>query len=72
MIRLDEKINIIKEKIDTVMSAEYLLILERRIVAEEDEKYRAEKRSYKAQIKELKAKKNAEQKESTQDDNKEE
>ena len=72
MIRLDEKINIIKEKIDTVMSAEYLLTLERRIVAEEDEKYRAEKRSYKAQIKELKAKKDAEQKESTQDDNKEE
>lgn len=35
--RLNEKINIIKEKIDYTISAEYLLVLERRILAEQDE-----------------------------------
>lgn len=54
IIRLDEKINIISEKIDTVMSAEYLLMLERRIVAEEDTLYKNEKKAYKSQIKEMK------------------
>ncbi len=55
IIRIDEKINIIKEKIDTVMSAEYLLSIERKIVAEEDEAFRKEKRAYKEQLKDIKA-----------------
>ena len=54
IIRLDEKISIISEKIDTVMSAEYLLTLERRIVAEEDTIYKNEKKAYKTQLKEIK------------------
>lgn len=54
IIRLDEKISIISEKIDTVMSAEYLLTLERRIVAEEDAIYKNEKKAYKTQLKEIK------------------
>ncbi len=40
--RIDEKINIIKEKIDNVMTAEYLLSLEHKIVAEEEAKFNAE------------------------------
>ena len=51
IIRVDEKINIIKEKIDTVMSADYLLSLERKIVAEEDDAYKKEKKAYKASLK---------------------
>ena len=51
IIRIDEKINIIKEKIDTVMSADYLLSIERKIVAEEDDAYRKEKKAYKASLK---------------------
>lgn len=35
--RLNEKINIISEKIDYTASAEYLLIIERKILAEQDE-----------------------------------
>ncbi len=51
IIRIDEKINIIKEKIDTVMSADYLLSIERKIVVEEDDAYRKEKKAYKASLK---------------------
>lgn len=51
IIRIDEKINIIKERIDTVMSAEYLLSIEHKIVAEEDEAYRKDKKAYKASLK---------------------
>lgn len=40
--RINEKINIIKEKIDNVMSAEYLLSLEHKIVLEEENKFSAE------------------------------
>ena len=36
------------------MSAEYILMLERRIVAEEDTLYKNEKKAYKSQIKEMK------------------
>ena len=39
LTRIDEKINIINEKIANVMSAEYLLSLEHKIAVEEDEKY---------------------------------
>ncbi len=54
IIKIDEKINIISEKIDTVMSADYLLVLERKIVAEEDTIYRNERKAYKAELRELK------------------
>lgn len=54
MVRINEKINIIKEKIDTVMSADYLLGIERRIVAEEEDKFREEKKAYKAGLKQQK------------------
>lgn len=37
--RINEKINIVKEKIDNVMSAEYLLSLEHKIVVEEENKF---------------------------------
>lgn len=49
--RIDEKINIIKEKIDNVMSAEYLLSLEHKIVIEEESKFSAEKKAAKEQRK---------------------
>lgn len=35
--KVNEKINIIKEKLDYTISAEYLLVIERRILAEQDE-----------------------------------
>ena len=54
IIKIDEKINIISEKIDAVMSADYLLVLERKIVAEEDTIYRNERKAYKAELRELK------------------
>lgn len=54
MVRINEKINIIKEKIGTVMSADYLLGIERRIVAEEEDKFREEKKAYKAGLKQQK------------------
>ena len=46
--RINEKINIIKEKIDNVMSAEYLLSLEHKIVLEEETKFSAENKRTKA------------------------
>lgn len=52
--RLDQKINIIKEKIDYCMSAEYLLSIESKLAMEEDERLTAEQRERKAQAKLLK------------------
>ncbi|MBO5021895.1 MAG: hypothetical protein J6C53_00230 [Clostridia bacterium] len=49
--RINEKINIIKEKIDNVMSAEYLLSIENKIVMEEEAKFSAEKKIAKEQFK---------------------
>lgn len=46
--KIDEKINIIQEKIDNTMSAEYLLQLERKIVAEEEDKFKNKKDSKKS------------------------
>lgn len=45
--RLDEKINIVKEKIENVMTAEYLLSLEHKIVLEEETKFSQKKKSAK-------------------------
>lgn len=45
--KLNEKINIIKEKIDYTISAEYLLVIERRILAEQDEKASKNKKAKK-------------------------
>ncbi len=52
--RLDEKINILKEKIDYCMSADYLLSIQNRLTMEEDERLTAERRERKAQAKEAK------------------
>lgn len=49
--RLNEKINIIKEKIDNVMSAEYLLSIQRKILIEQEDAIAQEKKARKAAIK---------------------
>ena len=49
--RIDEKINIVKEKIDNVMTAEYLLALEHKIVLEEEMKFSAQKKLAKEKLK---------------------
>ncbi len=54
--RIDEKINILQEKIDFCMTADYLLTIERKIVAEEEDKFASEKRAYKKSKKENKSK----------------
>lgn len=51
ILRLEEKINIINEKIEHTMSADYLLSIERKIVAEEEEKFKAEKKEFKENLK---------------------
>lgn len=43
--RMNEKINIIKEKIDYTASAEYLLVIERRVLAEQDENNQKKKKN---------------------------
>lgn len=48
---MNEKINIVKEKIDYVMTAEYLLSIERKILMEEEERLAREKRERKAALK---------------------
>lgn len=45
--RIDEKINIIKEKIDNAMTAEYLLSIEHKIVLEEEAKFAEKQKSEK-------------------------
>ncbi len=52
--KLDEKINILNEKIENCMSADYLLSIERKLVMEEDERLTAERRERKALAKEMK------------------
>ncbi len=52
--RLDEKINILNEKIENCMTADYLLSIERKLVMEEDERLTAERRERKALAKEMK------------------
>lgn len=52
--KIDQKINIIKEKIDYCMTADYLLSLQRRYAMEEDERIHAEKRERKAKAKSAK------------------
>lgn len=49
--KINQKIDIIKEKLDYTMSAEYLLTIERNIVAQKEEKFYQDKRNYKAQVK---------------------
>lgn len=49
--RIEEKINIINEKITHAMSADYLLTLERKIISEEEEKFKSEKKAYKENLK---------------------
>lgn len=50
--RIKEKINILKEKIDYVMTAEYLLSIQRKILMEEEDKLNAEKKARKQALKE--------------------
>ncbi len=69
IIRIDEKINIISEKIDSCMSADYLLSIERRIVAEEDTQHKNDKREYKRQLKEIKNIEKQSQKDNKSQDN---
>lgn len=45
--RIDEKINILQEKIDFCMTADYLLTVERKIVMEEEDKFANEKKALK-------------------------
>ena len=72
IINLDEKISIISEKIDTVMSADYLLTIERRIVAEEDSQLKKDKREYKKELKRIKEmEKNYRKSESSQNNDEE-
>lgn len=52
--RIDEKINIINEKIDNCMSAEYLLSIQRSIIAKQEEEFTFEKRAYKEALKQKK------------------
>ena len=52
--RIDEKINIINEKIDNCMSAEHLLSIQRSIIAKQEEEYAMEKRAYKEALKKKK------------------
>ncbi len=52
--RLDEKINIIDEKIKNCMSAEYLLSIQRNIIAEQEKDYALEKKATKTAIKQQK------------------
>lgn len=49
--RVNEKINIIKEKIDYVMTAEYLLSIQRKVLMEEDDRLAKEKKARKAALK---------------------
>lgn len=49
--RINEKINILKEKIDYVMTAEYLLEVQRKVMAEEEEKLEKEKKARKEALK---------------------
>ncbi len=51
--RLDEKINILNEKIENCMTADYLLSIERKLIMEEDERLTAERRERKALEKEM-------------------
>lgn len=50
--RIDEKINIIKEKIDFCMTADYLLSIERKVMMEEENNRALEKKALKAKAKE--------------------
>lgn len=50
--RIKEKINILKEKIDYVMTAEYLLSIQRKILMEEEDRLNAEKKARKQALKE--------------------
>lgn len=49
--RINEKINILKEKIDYVMTAEYLLTIERQILMEEENRIAKEKKARKTALK---------------------
>lgn len=51
MARMNEKINILKEKIDYVMTAEYLLSIQRKVMMEEDEKLAKERKARKQALK---------------------
>ncbi len=53
-VRLDEKINILNEKLSYTMTADYLLTLERKVLAEKDEQRSLEKKAKKAEQKEAK------------------
>lgn len=48
--KIKEKINIVKEKIDYVMSAEYLLIVQRKVLMEEEELLKKEAKAKKASL----------------------
>lgn len=52
--RINEKISILSEQISNVSSADYLLNIERKIIAEREEEFSKEKRERKAQVKEQK------------------
>jgi len=51
IVRLNEKINIVKEKIDYVMTAEYLLNLQRKVMMEEEDKLAKENKARKQALK---------------------
>ena len=64
--RLEEKIDIIDEKIASTMSPDHLLTIERKIVAEEEENFKKEKKEWKLKNKVLKQNKKIESKKDKQ------
>lgn len=49
--KINQKIDIINEKLDFTMSAEHLLVIERNIVAQQEDRYYQDKREYKKERK---------------------